>query len=155
MRKTFLLCAACFISMLATAQLLEIVSTQQLTIPANEELKVAALSPKGDYILLTNDVNKGLMQYDLSTGNIATITDAEGAGWGVKISPDGQDVVYRERYMTADQTLRNNIMKYSIKGQKRAAIAKGQRDLSKLVSAKQANTVAINGDLHMVLTQGS
>lgn len=155
MRKTFLLCAACFICMLATAQLLEIVSTQQLTIPANEELKVAALSPKGDYILLTNDVNKGLMQYDLSTGNIATITDAEGAGWGVKISPDGQDVVYRERYMTADQTLRNNIMKYSIKGQKRAAIAKGQRDLSKLVSAKQANTVAINGDLHMVLTQGS
>lgn len=155
MRKTFLLCAACFISMLATAQLLEIVSTQRLTIPANEELKVAAISPKGDYLLLTNDVNKGLMQYDLSTGNIATITDAEGAGWGVKISPDGQDVVYRERYMTADQTLRNNIMKYSIKAQKRAAIAKGQRDLSKLVSAKQANTVAINGDLHMVLTQGS
>lgn len=154
MRKTLLLCVVCFISILATAQLLEIVSTQQLTIPANEELKVAALSPKGDYILLTNDVNKGLMQYDLSTGNIATITDAEGAGWGVKISSDGQEVVYRERYMTADQTLRNNIMKYSIKAQKRAAIAKGQRDLSKLASANQTSHIAINSDLHMVLTRG-
>ena len=155
MRKTLLLCVVCFISILATAQLLEIVSTQQLTIPANEELKVAAISPKGDYLLLTNDVNKGLMQYDLSTGNITTITDAEGSGWGVKISPNGQEVVYRERYMTADQTLRNNIMKYSINAQKRAAIAKGQRDLSKLASVNLNSNVAINGDLHMVLTQGN
>ena len=76
----------------------------------------------------------------------------EKVGLEVKTDENGNP---GERYMTADQTLRNNIMKYSIKAQKRAAIAKGQRDLSKLVSANQANTVAINGDLHMVLTQGS
>ena len=155
MRKTLLLCVVCFISILATAQLLDIVSTQQLTIPANEELKVAAISPKGDYLLLTNDVNRGLTQYDLSTGNITTITDAEGAGWGVKISPNGQEVVYRERYMNADQTLRNNIMQYTIKAQKKSVIAKGQRDLSKLASVNLNSNVTINGDLHMVLTQGN
>lgn len=155
MRKTLLLCVVCFISILATAQLLEIVSTQQLTIPANEELKVAAISPKGDYLLLTNDVNRGLTQYDLSTGNITTITDAEGAGWGVKISPNGQEVVYRERYMNADQTLRNNIMQYTIKAQKKSVIAKGQRDLSKLASVNLNSNITINGDLHMVLTQGN
>lgn len=155
MRKTLLLCVVCFISILATAQLLEIVSTQQLTIPANEELKVAAISPKGDYLLLTNDVNRGLMQYNLSTGNITTITDAEGAGWGVKISPNGQEVVYRERYMNADQTLRNNIMQYTIKAQKKSVIAKGQRDLSKLASVNLNSNVTINSDLHMVLTQGN
>ena len=50
-------------------------------------------------------------------------------------------------------TLRNNIVKYTIKAQKRAMIAKGQRDLSKLIPANQANNVAINGDLHIVLTR--
>ena len=132
MRKTILLCAICTISMFASAQLLEIVSTEQLSTPTNEEMKVAGFSPKGDYLLLTNDVNSGLKRYDLATGNITTITDAEGAGWAVKISSDGQEIVYRERYMNDDMTLRNNIVKYTIKAQKRAMIAKGQRDLSKL-----------------------
>lgn len=153
MRKTILLCAICTISMFASAQLLEIVSTEQLSTPTNEEMKVAGFSPKGDYLLLTNDVNSGLKRYDLATGNITTITDAEGAGWAVKISSDGQEIVYRERYMNDNMTLRNNIVKYTIKAQKRAMIAKGQRDLSKLVPANQANNVAINGDLHIVLTR--
>lgn len=152
MRKIILLGVVCSISMLASAQLLEIVSTKQLTTPSNEELKVAGFSPKGDYVLLTNDVNKGLLHYDLATDNVTTITEADGAGWAVKISPDGQEIVYRERYMNDDMTLRNNIVKYTIKAQKRAMIAKGQRDLSKLVPANQANNVAINGDLHIVLT---
>lgn len=151
MKKTFLLCVACALSMLASAQLLEIVSTQQLSTPTNEAFKVAGFSPKGDYLLLTNDVNSGLIHYDLTTGAITPITDSDGAGWAVQISQDGQEIVYRERYMNVDQTLRNNIMTYTIKAQKRAMIAKGQRDLSKLVPVNQTNTVSINGDLHIVL----
>ena len=151
MKKTFLLCVACALSMLASAQLLEIVSTQQLSTPTNEAFKVAGFSPKGDYLLLTNDVNSGLIHYDLTTGAITPITDLDGAGWAVQISQDGQEIVYRERYMNVDQTLRNNIMTYTIKAQKRAMIAKGQRDLSKLVPVNQTNTVSINGDLHIVL----
>ena len=154
MRKVFLLYVACTITMLVNAQLLEIVSTQQLTIPSNKALKLAAISPQGDYLLLTNDVNRGLMHYQLSTKSITTITDADGAGWGVKISPNGQEIIYRERYMNADQTLNNDIVKYTINTQKRVLIAKGQRDLSKLVPTYQANTVSINGNLHMVLTRG-
>lgn len=154
MRKIFLLYVACTITMLVNAQLLEIVSTQQLTIPSNKALKLAAISPQGDYLLLTNDVNRGLMHYQLSTKSITTITNADGAGWGVKISPNGQEIIYRERYMNADQTLNNDIVKYTINTQKRVLIAKGQRDLSKLVPTYQANTVSINGNLHMVLTRG-
>ena len=137
--------------MLASAQLLEIVSTQQLSTPTNEAFKVAGFSPKGDYLLLTNDVNSGLIHYDITTGAIIPITDSDGAGWAVQISQDGQEIVYRERYMNVDQTLRNNIMTYTIKAQKRAMIAKGQRDLSKLVPVNQTNTVSINGNLHIVL----
>lgn len=153
MRKIILLSVACTISMLVDAQLLEIVSTQQLPIPTNEAVKVAGISPMGDYLLLTNDVNSGLKRYDLATGTITTITDADGAGWAVKISPDGQEIVYRERYMNDDQTLSNNIVRYTIHAQKRAVIAKGQRDLSKLVPTGHANSVGINGNLHIVLTR--
>ena len=96
MKKTILLCAACAISMLTSAQLLEVVSTQQLRTPSGEELKVAGFSPKGDYLLLTNDVNNGLIHYDLATGVTNTISEASGAGWSVKISEDGQSIVYRE-----------------------------------------------------------
>lgn len=149
MRKIILLGVVCSISMLASAQLLEIVSTKQLTTPSNEELKVAGFSPKGDYVLLTNDVNKGLLHYDLATDNVTTITEADGAGWAVKISTDGTNIVYRERYMTADKLMKHNILEYNLTAKKKAMIAKEQRNLNKLVIAN--NSVSINENLHMVL----
>lgn len=152
MRKTILLCVASTLCLFVNAQLLEIVSTQQLTTPSNEVLKVAGFSPKGDYLLLTNDVNSGLMHYDLATNALTTITEADGAGWAVKISSDGQDIVYRERYIASNKLMRNNIVKYNVRAEQKSMIAKEQRDLSKLVSANHNSSVAINGDLHMVLT---
>ena len=151
MRKIILLGVVCSISMLASAQLLEIVSTQQLKTPQNEEMKVAGFSPKGDYVLLTNDVNKGLMHYDLATDNVTTITEADGAGWAVKISLDGTNIVYRERYMTADKLMKHNILEYNLTAKKKAMVAKEQRNLNKLVVAN--NSVSINENLHMVLTK--
>ena len=151
MRKIILLGVVCTISMLASAQLLEIVSTKQLTTPSNEELKVAGFSPKGDYVLLTNDVNKGLLHYNLATDNVTTITEADGAGWAVKISTDGTNIVYRERYMTAEKLMKHNILEYNLTAKKKAMVAKEQRNLNKLVVAN--NSVSINENLHMVLTK--
>jgi hypothetical protein len=151
MRKIILLGVVCSISMLASAQLLKIVSTKQLTTPSNEELKVAGFSPKGDYVLLTNDVNKGLLHYDLATDNVTTITEADGAGWAVKISTDGTNIVYRERYMTANKLMKHNILEYNLTAKKKAMVAKEQRNLNKLVVAN--NSVSINENLHMVLTK--
>ena len=151
MKKTILLCAACIISMFASAQLLEVVSTRQLPIHSGEELKVAGFSPKGDYLLLTNDVNNGLIRYDLATGATQTISEASGAGWSVKISEDGQCIVYRERYMETDQLMKHNIVKYDMSDQKKAIVAKNQRNLNQLVHANGANSVTINEDLHIML----
>lgn len=151
MKKMILLCAICAISMLTNAQLLEVVSTQQLRTPSSEELKVAGFSPKGDYLLLTTDVNNGLICYDLATGATQTISEASGAGWSVKISEDGQCIVYRERYMDANQLMKHNIVKYDMSDQKKAIVAKNQRNLNQLVHANGANSVTINEDLHMML----
>lgn len=151
MKKTILLCAACIISMFASAQLLEVVSTRQLPIHSGEELKVAGFSPKGNYLLLTNDVNNGLIRYDLATGATQTISEASGAGWSVKISEDGQCIVYRERYMDANQLMKHNIVKYDMSDQKKAIVAKDQRNLNQLVHANGANSVTINEELQLVL----
>lgn len=151
MKKTILLCAICAISMLTSAQLLEVVSMQQLRTPSGDELKVAGFSPKGDYLLLTNDVNNGLIRYDLATGATQTISEASGAGWSVKISEDGQCIVYRERYMETDQLMKHNIVKYDMSDQKKAIVAKNQRNLNQLVHANGANSVTINEDLHIIL----
>ena len=151
MKKTILLCAACIISMFASAQLLEVVSTRQLPIHSGEELKVAGFSPKGNYLLLTNDVNNGLFRYDLATGAMNTITDASGAGWAVKISEDGQCIVYREKYMDANQLMKQNIVKYDMSDQKKVVVAKDQRNLNQLVHANGANSVTINEELQLVL----
>ena len=151
MKKMILLCAICAISMLTSAQLLEVVSMQQLRTPSGEELKVAGFSPKGDYLLLTNDVNNGLIRYDLATGTTQTISEASGAGWSVKISEDGQCIVYRERYMETDQLMKHNIVKYDMSDQKKAIVAKNQRNLNQLVHANGANSVTINEDLHIML----
>ena len=151
MKKTILLCAACMISMLASAQLLEVVSTQQLQTPSGEELKVAGFSPKGDYLLLTTDVNCGLIRYDLATKTSQTITTASGAGWSVKISQDGQNIVYRETEMGADKLMKHNIVEYNMVGKQKVVVATAQRDLTKLVHANNANSVTINEDLQLVL----
>ena len=151
MKKTILLCATCIISMFASAQLLEVVSTRQLPIHSGEEFKVAGFSPKGNYLLLTNDVNNGLFRYDLATGAMNTITDASGAGWSVKISEDGQCIVYREKYMDANQLMKQNIVKYDMSDQKKVVVAKDQRNLNQLVHANGANSVTINEELQLVL----
>ena len=151
MKKTIHLFATCIISMFASAQLLVVVSTRQLPIHSGEELKVAGFSPKGNYLLLTNDVNNGLIRYDLATGAMNTITDASGAGWAVKISADGERIVYREKYMDANQLMKQNIVKYDMSDQKKAIVAKNQRNLNQLVHANGANSVTINEDLHMML----
>ena len=151
--KKLLLIAACAFGMMANAQLLEIQSVKKLPISTGEEMKVAGFSPAGDYILLTNDIDKGLIRYDLATGAQTQLTDALGAGWAVKISKDGQNIVYREMTIGEDKLVRHDIMKMNMAKQETSVVAKAQRDMTNLVHANNANSVTINEDLHMVVVK--
>ena len=151
--KKLLLIAACAFGMMANAQLLEIQSVKKLPISTGEEMKVAGFSPAGDYILLTNDIDKGLIRYDLATGTQTQLTDALGAGWAVKISKDGQNIVYREMTIGEDKLVRHDIMKMNMAKQEKSVVAKAQRDMTNLVHANNANSVTINEDLHMVVVK--
>ena len=150
MRKTILLVAIALVSMIAQAQVLEIVSTRKVAAPGLQEGKVVGISPKGDYLLLTNMDNKGLVRYDLSTQATAIITEAEGAGWNVKISQDGSKITYRQRHDN-NPLIRYDIMQHNMTEGKAVVRAQAQRGTAQLVAADANSTVAVNEDLHMVL----
>lgn len=152
MKKTFLLIAACIMCVLAQAQVLKIVSMQQIATPDKMEGKVVGISPKGDYLILTDMSNTGLVRYDLTTKATTTITDAEGAGWNIAISQDGNKITYRQRHDNK-QLIRHDIMQYDMTSKKAVVRAQAQRGTAALVAADANTTVAVNEDLHLVLTR--
>lgn len=105
--KKVLLTLALVTSLCGFAQVFEVGGIQKLETPANPLAKVVAISPQGDYILLSDDSNTGLTKFDLSTQESLRITDAKGAGFNVRISDDGQNIIYRET------TTNQNHLRYS------------------------------------------
>ena len=144
--------AALFFGLAANAQVLKVVSMQQLTSPSDMDVKVAGVSPDGDYVLLTTGSNKGLQRYDVATKTTTVLSEAEGAGYNVQISADGQEVVYRETTVGRDQLRRNNIVRKNFTRQRRNVIARGQRDMDKMATTDAKATVTISDRL-MVLNQ--
>lgn len=65
-------------------------------------------SPKGSYLVTTAENYAGLNRHDLLNGTKRVLTTAEGAGYGLQISPDEQTVTYRR------QELRQNIRHMSL-----------------------------------------
>lgn len=133
MRKTFLLVAACITSMLASAQIFQVTSVQELKGASFQDARVAGISPNGDYVLMTNGSNQGLKRYDIATDQMTVITDAEGAGFNVQISRDGNELVYRERFTGENQTRYNNIVCKNFVSKKTEMIAKKQSNNDMMV----------------------
>lgn len=94
MMRKLLLAMTLGFSMSLMGQVLNVTSIEKVNLP--EQASVAAISPQGDYLLLTDATNQGLTKLDLSTGDTQVLSTALSAGHNVKISPDGQMVVFRE-----------------------------------------------------------
>ena len=154
MKKTFLLFAIAFVSMVAHAQVLEIVSMQQIAPQGEKTAKIVGVSPKGDYLLLTNMDEQGLKRYDLNTQALTTICKADGAGWDVKISKDGNTITYRQRNYEGDSRIvKFDIMTYNAAAGTIALQAKAQSGNEKLVDVTSNVAVSISEDLELVLTR--
>ena len=107
MRKLLFVLALGF-SMSAMGQVLNVTSINKVNLP--EKAAVAAISPQGDYLLLTSSTNQGLTKLDLANGQTQVLSTAPSAGHNVKISPDGQTVVYHESSFN-DKHLRFSTLK--------------------------------------------
>lgn len=154
MKKTMLCVAVCLISLAVSAQVLEVVSMQKLPIPAKAEMKVAGVSPDGDYILLTSGSNKGLQRYDIASNTMTTLSEAEGAGYNVQVSKDGKEVVYRETYVGKDKLRKNNIIRKNFATKKESIIARAQRSTSRMATSDNLKSVSIENRLIILKRNG-
>ena len=152
MKNTMLFVAACLLSLAASAQVLEVVSMQKLPIPAQAEMKVAGVSPAGDYILLTSGSNQGLQRYDLESQSLTTISDAAGAGYNVQVSNNGQEVVYRETSIDRNNLRQNKVVRLNMYNQRQNVVARNQRDMKHMTTSDNLTTVSIKDRL-IVLTR--
>ena len=143
MKKTMLFVAACLLSLAASAQVLEVVSMQQLPIAAQADMKVAGISPAGDYVLFTNGSNKGLQCYNMASQTLTTITEADGAGYNVQLSQDGQEVVFRETSFDRNNLRQNKIIRMNMSNQRQNVVARSQRDMKLMATSDNLTTVVI------------
>ena len=94
MMRKILFAMALGFSMSLMGQVLNVTSIEQVNLP--DKAVVAAISPQGDYLLLTSATNQGLTKLDLNTSQSQVLSTAPSSGHNVRISPDGQTVVFRE-----------------------------------------------------------
>jgi Tol biopolymer transport system component len=153
--KKILLLAVAFVSMMASAQVLQVASVEKLNIPQNADSKIATISPDGSYVLITSQTNSGLKKFDLTTGEVTTITDAVGAGYNVEISADSKNVTYREITYAADHARLASLVRYDLINAAKTTLVKSTRDMQRArVRGAIAPKVAIqNGEL--VITVGT
>ena len=151
MKKVYLFLALA-IPMMASAQLLEVASTERVA--ANADAKVAAFSPNGDYLLLTNTSNQGLQRMDLATQKVTKITSADGAGYNVKIVQDGNQIVYREVTLDATKSRVSNIIRHDLAANKAQVVAKQQADLSAMVADASRPSFSIKDQQLMMTKNG-
>lgn len=80
------------------AQVLQVTGIQRISVPQDENTpsQVVAISPTGDYLLLSSDTRQGLVKWDLATSTATTLSQQPGAGSEVLISPDGRQIVHSE-----------------------------------------------------------
>ena len=173
MRK-FLFALALGFSLTAMAQVMNVTSIEKVNLP--EQAAVAAISPQGDYLLLTSATNQGLTKLDLSTHQTQVISTAPSAGHNVMITPDGQTVVYREssfnekhlKYSTlksvnlatgASQTLvkpTRDLQGYAIDATSAGVVNKGKFSKKAVGNAKAQNVpvLSIKKDQLMITVNG-
>lgn len=151
MKKVYLFLALA-IPMMASAQLLEVGSTERVA--QNADAKVAAFSPAGDYLLLTNTSNQGLQRFDLASKQVTPITSAEGAGYNVQIAQNGNEVVYREVVTDAKRNRTSNVVRHNFETAKRQTVAKNQRTLVAMVAETERPSFSVKDQQLMITENG-
>lgn len=151
MKKVYLFLALA-IPMMASAQLLEVSSTQLVTSKA--DAKVAAFSPNGDYLLLTNTSHQGLQSMDLASKTLTTISRAEGAGYNVQVSQDGKQIVYREVTLDAKKNRMSTVVRHDMAARQGQVVAKKQQHLAAMVADAERPSFSVKDRQLMMTVNG-
>ena len=151
MKKVYLFLALA-IPMMASAQLLEVESIERVAKVA--DAKVAAFSPTGDYLLLTNTSNQGLQRMNLATQKVTRITSADGAGYNVKIAQDGKQIVYRKVTLDVAKSRVSNIVRHSFDGGHVKWWLRGQHSLESMTVEAERPSFSVKDRQLMMTVNG-
>ena len=88
-----------------------------------------------------------MRRYDVATGETTVLSTANGAGYNVQISNDGQEIVYRETTVGKDHLRKHNVVRMNMADAKRTTVAKAQRNLKKMVVSNTKMSVSIENRL--------
>ena len=82
----------------AQGQIVNVTSVERLTVDSEEgkAAQAVAISPRGDFLLLSTDTRQGLVKWDLETAQASVLTTEPINVSEVSISKDGQDITYGE-----------------------------------------------------------
>ena len=139
----------------AAAQVLSVQSVEKVPIPADADNSVAAISPAGDYILLTSTNHRGLKKFDLATKQITTITEADGAGYGATVAADGKTIVFRETTFTPQHLKMTSLKSLSLATGAKRELAPAQRTLQGYRIDGNAAAVISRGKMRMRSLNGA
>lgn len=154
--KRILLAFSLLAAMTVHGQILNVTSIERLDAPGEKDQvsQAVAISPKGDYLLLSTDTKQGLVKWDLNTGQTQIITTDEGTGSNVLISNDGKMVVYSQ-VSYKDKRRHEAVQAFDLTKGKRQTLLKPSRKLqgvdiqgttAAVMNDGQLKTHALNGN---------
>ena len=94
MRNMMCILLLCGSVTLASGQI-RITATRQLDLPSGQQWLAPRFAPDGLSIFLTTNGYTGIYRYITATGELQTVTDDAGAGFGFALSKDGNRLAYR------------------------------------------------------------
>ena len=95
--KKIMIALSLVTAMAGQAQIMNVTSIEPLNVNQEDKgVQAVAISPQGDYLLLSTDTKQGLVKWDFATQASTTVTNGEVAVSDLSISGDGQQIVYSE-----------------------------------------------------------
>lgn len=144
MKKIFTFAVAALMLLTAQAQQLRVGEAKMLTGTEKGGYYHPVFSPSGDYMLTSAEDYSGLMKHDLTNGRQTRLTNAQGAGYGVRISHDGKQVT-ANRYEYRNHLRYTAIDRIAVKDGRTTNLRKMARVQTEPVAETETVYVTTNG----------
>lgn len=137
-------------AVVAQAQIMNVASVERVAVPDNDKtiMQAVAISPQGDYLLLSTDTKQGLLKWDLATSGVSTITTDAVAASDVHISKDGSQVVYGEVSYKGKRRY-EAVKAVDLKSNKKQTLVKQTRNLQGFAIENDAVATVTDGNVKM------
>ena len=129
-RKMLVLIAAIALTAATgSAQLVNVESIKKVDVPKGTLVNTATISPDGTYVVISDVAHAGLATFDFATKKTAVIS-TKASGFGVRITPDSREVIYREYSTDADHLRWATLKSKDVQTKKEQTLVARTRDLN-------------------------